>query len=170
MREGPGLVLLEDIVIAAGAGAAGAGADRSRQSGLPQITPQYCLNFVTSMFCSGMPFDQFDVTHRHKSLADISGGRLKGPGDRRRVGGLLLAQSTARADAAMGEVVGHALTVSCSIDGLVDTTGKVVYNVMTRAVLRGFFSAGGSGGVRREPVLPPPRGSGHPAGLSGVSL
>jgi len=30
----------------------------------------------------------------------------------------------------MGEVLGNASTVSCSIDGLVDTTGEVVYNVM----------------------------------------
>jgi len=53
------------------------------------------------MFRSGFPFDQFDVPHWHKSLADISGCRFKGPGNRRRVVGLLLAQSAAAADEAV---------------------------------------------------------------------
>jgi len=82
------------------------------------------------MLRSGMPFDAFDSPHWRKSLADISGGRFNRPGHCRRVGGALLVESVRAADAEVGAVLGGAGTVSCSIDGLVDATGKVVYNEM----------------------------------------
>ena len=122
--------LLADLVVSAGACRAAAGPFGARQAGLPPIAHQQRLNFSTSMFRSGMPFVAFDSPHWHKPLADIFGGRLNGPGHRRRVGGALFVESVRAADAEVGAALGGAGTVSCSIDGLVDATGKVVYIVM----------------------------------------
>jgi len=122
--------LLADLVVSAGASGAAAGMFGAVQAGFPPITHQQRLNFATSMLRSGMPFDAFDSPHWRKSLADISGGRFNGPGHCRRVGGALLVESVRAADAEVGAILGGAGTVSCSIDGLVDATGKVVYNVM----------------------------------------
>ena len=58
------------------------------------------------------------------------GGRFSGPGHRRRVGGALLVQSAAAVDAAVGAIFGGLSTVGSSIDGSVDATGRVVYNVI----------------------------------------